>query len=291
MSGERYVPNGVILTCTHGANFGYLQVTFHVDTSIYASNMATEGDRWPILNIPTFGACIATPNVPCIPSPVIWQQPRDGIYINRYQMLLENSMAKCMRGGTVSIHFTFANLQESPSGSFKRPSEYLKEGFDWLFGKIDDGLSSVRAGLAEMGAPTWLQNSIDQLAWNAQACVGIVEGAINGVVGLGELIYDVIKDPVGVGGAIIDSVCDGAKSAWDWMSKGENWTNAANDAWEWASDGENWKNAAISADQWLKDNPRAVGNVAGEVLLEVGVAALTGGGSTVASEERRKRVS
>jgi hypothetical protein len=236
--------------------------------------MGTEGDRWPILNIPSFGACIATPNVPCFPSPVIWQQPREGVYINNNRMLLENSTAKCLRGGIVSIQFTYANLQNSPTGSFKRPSEYIKEGFDWVFGKLDENLAEVRAG-----APAWLQSSIDQLAWQAKASVGIVEGAVNGVVSLGELIWDVATDPVGVGTVICTGVADGATKAWEWGSKGENWTKAGNDAWDWASDGENWKKAAASADQWLKDNPRVVGNVAGEVLLEAGAAVATGGGS------------
>jgi hypothetical protein len=282
MSGKKYVPDGVWLTCSCGACYSVFKIMFHKQTDIYGSNMATEGDRWPFLNIKPMGLCSNKMSL-CVPSPVLWKDYKQGIMIGGNRMLLEDSTAMCLFGGTIQIHFTLESAQAAcPFGSFKRPSEYIKEGFDWVFDNMNKGLSDLRGGLAKAGAPNWLLNGVDQLAWNAQFSVGIVEGAINAVVGFGETVWDITQDPVGIGTAICEGVADGATKAWNWASKAENWEKAAENGWDYVTSPEKWAETAKDAAAWVQDNPRKVGNVADEVLETAAEIALTAGTATAA---------
>jgi hypothetical protein len=219
----------------------------------------------------------------CVPTPVIWKDPKQGIMIGNNQMLLENSTAMCMFGGTIQIHFTLEAAQAAcPFGSFKKPSEYIKDGFDWVFDNMNKNMADARSSLAQAGAPNWLLGGVDFLSWGSQFSVGVIEGAINAVVGLGEVIWDITQDPVGIGSAIVEGVADGAKSAWDWASKGENWTNAAQSSWDYVTSPEKWEETAESAANWVKNNPRTVGNVAGEIAETAAEIALTAGAATAA---------
>ena len=280
MSGKKYVPDGVWLTCDKGTCFSVFKIMFHKQTDIYGSNMATEGDRWPFLNIKPMGLCSVLSSL-CTPSPVLWKDPKEGIMIGGNQMLLEDSTAMCLFGGTIQIHFTLEAAQAAcPFGSFKRPSEYIKEGFDWVFENMNQSLTDVRAGLAKAGVPNWLQSGVDALAWSSQASVAVVEGVANAVVGLGQTVWDITQDPVGVGTAICEGVAKGATKAVNWMSKPDNWENAANSSWDYVTSPDKWAETAKDAGKWVADNPRKVGNVAGEVVEAVAEVALTGGLAT-----------
>jgi hypothetical protein len=282
MSGKKYVPDGVWLTCSCGTCYSVFKIMFHKKTDIYGSNMATEGDRWPFLNIKPMGLCSSKLSL-CVPSPVLWKDYKQGIMIGGNQMLLEDSTAMCMFGGTIQIHFTLEAAQAAcPFGSLKRPSEYIKDGFDWVFENMNGALSDLRGGLANAGAPNWLLNGVDQLAWNAQFSVGIVEGAINAVVGLGEVVWDIASDPVGIGTAIVEGVADGATKARDWMMDGENWKNAAESSWDYVTSPDKWAETAKDAAAWVQDNPRTLGNVTGEIAETALEVALTAGAATAA---------
>ncbi|GHT71180.1 hypothetical protein AGMMS50239_40220 [Bacteroidia bacterium] len=282
MSGKKYVPDGVWLTCNCGACYSVFKVTFHKMADIYGSNMATEGDRLPFLNIKPMGLCSNKMSL-CVPSPVLWKDPKQGIMIGFNRMLLEDSTAMCLFGGTIQIHFTLEAAKAAcPFGSLKRPSEYIKDGFDWVFNNMNSALSDLRGGLAKAGAPNWLLNGVDLLAWKAQFSVGVVEGAINAVVGLGEVIWDITQDPVGIGTAIVEGVSDGATKAWNWASKAENWEKAAESSWDYVTSPDKWAETAKDAADWVQDNPRKIGNVAGEVLETAAEIALTAGTATAA---------
>ena len=284
MSGKKYVPDGVWLTCSCGTCYSVFKIMFHKKTDIYGSNMATEGDRWPFLNIKPMGLCSSKLSL-CVPTPVLWKDYKPGIMIGGNQMLLEDSTAMCLFGGTIQIHFTLEAAQAAcPFGSLKRPSEYIKDGFDWVFENMNKGLSDLRGGLAKAEAPNWLLNGVDQLAWNAQFSVGIVEGAINAVVGLGEVVWDITQDPVGIGTAILEGAADSAKSAWDWIWEGENWEKAASDSWDYVTSPDKWVETANDAAAWVQDNPRTLGNVAGEIAETAAEIAFTGGAATAAKK-------
>lgn len=282
---RKYVPDGVWLTCSCGTCFSQLKVFFHARTQIYSTPYATEGDRWPFLNIRPMGLCSmkAGPAPLCVPSPVIWQQVKEGVYLGPFRALLEDSKAKCLLGGTISIHFSkAAAMASAPFGTFKKPSEYISDFFTWSIDGANGGLASTKSWLAEKGAPQWMLASVDGLNWYVDFELGLAEGAINAVVGLVEVIYDITQDPVGAGSAIVEGVCSGAKSAWDWSSKGDNWQKAADDTWNFISDPGEWQKAAASAVEWLQNNPRKLGNVAGEVAETALEVAFTAGSATAA---------
>jgi hypothetical protein len=227
----------------------------------------------------------ATPVPLCVPTPVIWQQPKEGVLVGpfSFRVLLEDSKAKCLFGGTISIHFSKeAAMAAAPWGSFKKPSEYISDFFTWAIDGAKDGLASTKTWLAEKGAPQWLLDSVDGLEWYVEFELGLAEGAINAVVGLVEVVYDITQDPVGIGEAIVDGVCKGAEGAYKWATKGDNWKKAADDTWKFMSDPKEWENAANDAGEWVKNNPRKLGNVAGEIVETAAEIALTAGSATAA---------
>ena len=99
----------------------------------------------------------------------------------------------------------------------------------------------------------------------------MVEGAVNGVVGLGETIYQVGQDPIGTG----ETLWKMGSDAVGWASKGENWTNMAND-WNWASNGDNWGKAISDGAQWVQKNPRELGNAVGQFIPDAAAAVYSG---------------
>lgn len=287
---KKYVPDGVWLTCSCGTCISQFKVTMHKLTTIYGSNMATEGDRWPFLNIKPFGLCSSRLSV-CVPSPVIWKKTKEGIFIGKNRMLLEDSQATCLFGGTITIHFSqISAMAAAPLGSFKKPSEYIKEGFDWTFDNLHKGTNALKSGLTKAGAPTWLLSGVDNLAWNIEFTQSITEGAINAVVGLGEVIWDISQDPVGVGSAICGAVADGATSAWEWSTNGDNWVKLGNDSWDYVTSPDQWAETAKNAGDWIQKNPRKLGNITGEIVETIGEVVLTAGAASAAKKGIQKGV-
>ncbi|MCO6505481.1 MAG: hypothetical protein J6568_08735, partial [Snodgrassella sp.] len=151
---------------------------------------------------------------------------------------------------------------------------------------------------------SWLPEFLQPVAhvgdWFNDLGTGLAEGAINGVVGLGEVIYQVGQDPIGMAkglsGMVVDAagaVKDGTVNAWNWASDADNWQNAADSTWNWASDADNWKKAADSTWQstqntakWIANNPRKIGTTVGEFIPDAVAAAYTMGGSSAASATR-----
>ena len=217
-----------------------------------------------------------------------WEQPKEGVKINGSRMLLEDSFCNCIFGGKINIFFDRAAAVSFGVGEGKMPSEYIKQGFDWMAEKAVEGRKARDEFL-----PDWMKPVTGVADWFTDLNVGLVEGAVNGVVGLGETLYQVGQDPVGTAEALGGMVKDGwnaagkgLSNAWDWGSKAENWGKAAEGAWNWASDGENWKEAGASAWEgtkqaadWVAKNPRKIGNTAGEFIPDAVAAAYTAGGS------------
>ena len=287
---KKYVPDGVWLTCSCGTCISQFKVTMHKLTTIYGSNMATEGDRWPFLNIKPFGLCSSRLSA-CVPSPVIWKNTKEGIFIGNNRMLLEDSQATCLFGGTITIHFSqISAMAAAPLGSFKKPSEYIKEGFDWTFDNLHKGTNALKSGLTKAGAPSWLLSGVDNLAWNIEFTQSITEGAVNAVVGLGEVVWDISQDPVGVGSAICGAVADGATSAWEWSTNGDNWVKLGNDSWDYVTSPDQWAETAKNAGDWIQKNPRKLGNITGEIVETIGEVVLTAGAASAAKKGIQKGV-
>lgn len=288
---KKYVPEGAYLACDKGTSPSTLRVTNNVNTTIYTVAMATEADKLPFFNIKPMGLC-AIKGGPCLPMVLQWDNPKDGVKINGNRMLLEDSTCKCMLGGEIKIFFDRASAVGYGLGSGKMPSEYIKEGFDSL-AEQNEALERRR----EEMLPEWMEGIADVADWHQDLSTGLAEGAINGVVGLGETIYQVAQDPVGTAEAIGGMAQKGwnaAGGAWDWASKGENWEKTFDNSVAWASDGQNWIDAgkgtvqgAKDAAVWVAENPRKIGTTAGEFIPDAAAAVFTGGGSLAATGVRK----
>jgi len=266
---KKYVPQGAHLACDKGTCPSTFRVSNHKKTTIYGSNMATEADKKPFLNIKPMGICSVKGGM-CIPIVFKWDKPKNGVKIGRKRLLLDDSTCKCLLGGEISIHFDRQSAVDVSLGDGKMPSEYIKQGFDFVFNKIDNVFD-----LADEVLPDWMSGVTDSLRWKTNAVVGLTEGAINGVVGLGEVIYQVAQDPVGMA----EGIAGMAGNAWEWGQKGENWSNAASGAMEWASDTDNWANMIES----VAEDPRGFTNFIGEFIPDAVAAGATGGTSLALS--------
>jgi len=314
---KKYVPEGVFLACDKGSSPSNLRVSNNEKTTIYAMPMATEADKLPFFNIKPCGLCASpakwTTGITCLPMVLKWDNPKDGVKINGNRMLLEDSTCKCTFGGEIKIFFDRASAVAYGVGEGKMPSEYIKDAFDWAAEKSKE-IEKQREALF----PDWLEGIADVGDWVVDFNVGLVEGAINGVVGLGEVIYQVAQDPVGMGEAIggmavkgwnatgdaLNSAGESISDATDWASKSENWSNTANDAWDWGSKPENWQKAGSNAVEgfkdgvsatatgikdgavWVAKNPRKISNTVGEFIPDAAAAYFSGGTSLALSAEK-----
>lgn len=289
-----YVPEGVWLACDKGTSPSTLRVTNNENTTLYSQPMATEADKLPYFNILPMGICGIGIGA-CLPMVLKWDNPKDGVKINGNRMLLHDSTCRCLRGGKITIHFDRNSAVAYGIGEGKMPSEYIKEGFDWLASRAEENIKARDSWL-----PEFLQPVAHVGDWFNDLGTGLAEGAINGVVGLGEVIYQVGQDPIGMAkglsGMVVDAagaVKDGTVNAWNWASDADNWQNAADSTWNWASDADNWKKAADSTWQstqntakWIANNPRKIGTTVGEFIPDAVAAAYTMGGSSAASATR-----
>ncbi len=269
---KKYVPDGVFLACDKGTCPSTYKVRFDNQTNVYSVPLASELDIIPFLNIKPMGFCMVKGM--CTPMPLPWTGYKSDVMING-RLLLEDSTCQCLLGGKISIHFTRASANAVALwGGAKMPTEYIKEGFDWMAEQKEQSRK-----LRDQNLPGWMQSVAGVTDWMDDFGTGLVEGAVNGVVGLGEAVYQVAQDPVGTAEALGGM----AKKGWDWASEGDNWSNAANGAWNWASDGDNWVNAATDGAKWVADNPRGMGNGIGQFIPDAVAAVYTGGGSLAAT--------
>jgi hypothetical protein len=293
---KKYVPEGAFLACDKGTSPSTLRVSNNKNTTIYSVPMASELDFLPFFNIKPMGLCTnplkwAT-GASCLPTILTgWQAPKDGVKINGSRMLLEDSFCNCIFGGKINIFFDRAAAVSYGVGEGKMPSDYIKEGFDWIAEQNKKGRE-----MRDQMLPDWMKPVTGVGDWFSDLGTGLVEGAVNGVVGLGETLYQVGQDPVGtaeaLGGMVSDgwnAATEGVGNAWDWASKGDNWSNAAEGAWNWASDGQNWANAGNAAWEgtkdaagWVAENPRKIGTTVGEFIPDA-VAAVYSGGTSLAA--------
>lgn len=293
---KKYVPEGAFLACDKGTSPSTLRVSFNKNTTIYAVPMATEADKLPFFHLKPMGLCTCpakwATGVTCLPTTLQWDNPKDGVKINGNRMLLEDSTCNCIFGGKISIFFDRASAVAYGIGEGKMPSDYIKEGFDWLEQKTKEN----RAERDKM-IPDWMKPIAGAKDWFDDLGTGLVEGAVNGVVGLGEVIYQVGQDPVGtaeaLGGMVkegYEATTKGLNEAYKWSTTPGNLEKAANSTWDWASKEENWDKVgndivkgAQETGEWIAKNPRKIGTTVGEFIPDAVAAVYTAGGSVAAT--------
>lgn len=105
---DKYVMNGVWLTCDQGATPSRFNVT-PKPVQLYDEHFANELDKVPMVNILPFGGCSVS-HGPCVPAPVLWERVmEDGLVVLGARPLLDTSKCQCGVGGKISIHFTRAD--------------------------------------------------------------------------------------------------------------------------------------------------------------------------------------
>jgi hypothetical protein len=97
------------MQCTLGAQPAKLTVTSQTFIKISDGLVATEDDKTPMSNIPSFGNCKIYPHPPCVPSPQPWQQTTQKDSINGKKKLTEDSFCMCAKGGKISFVNTGKN--------------------------------------------------------------------------------------------------------------------------------------------------------------------------------------
>lgn len=84
-----------------------LTITSQDFVTIEDKPVATEGDKQANVNIMTFGQCKLKPTtggyLPCMPTPINWEQTAEKDTINDLKILTEKSTCQCTVGGKISV--------------------------------------------------------------------------------------------------------------------------------------------------------------------------------------------
>jgi len=293
---KKYVPEGAFLACDKGTSPSTLRVSYNKNTTIYSVPMATEADKFPFFHLKPMGLCSCpakwATGISCLPTVLQWDNPKDGVKINGNRMLLEDSTCQCIFGGKISIFFDRPSAVAYGLGEGKMPSDYIKEGFDWIEKTTKEGRA-----LRDSVTPDWMKPITGAKDWFDDLSTGLVEGAVDGVVGLGEVIYQVGQDPVGTAEALsgmvkegYEATTEGISNAYKWTTTPGNLENAANATWDWASKDENWEQLGDNmvkglqdTGTWIAENPRTIGTTVGQFIPDAVAAVYTGGGSLAAT--------
>ena len=295
---KKYVPNGAYLVCDKGLGFGKLKVTNHKNVRLYGKQMATEGDKVPMVNIPCLGICSIT-KAKCQPIPLLWQGVQQGITIGPYHKLLEDSKLPCSLGGKIGIHFSMpaamAAIEANVTAMRQREMKSLGAKVDDWFQKGFDDQEKAN-------------NKVGGLYGKyANFKLGVNEGIYGGVKGIGEgLVFlkemgdkargaalRAVTHPTETAGKVKDAAVatkNAISGAADWVSTPGNVKKVASDigqahinAYNWANTPGNLENAgkvAITktgeglkqAKDWAsKQSPRDWGRYTGRTGFEVGL--------------------
>ncbi|MFV0537071.1 MAG: DUF4280 domain-containing protein [Dysgonomonas sp.] len=101
---SKIITNSAKMECTLGASPVPILVTSQIFVEINGGKVATEGDKAPVVNIPTFGVCkCASPNPPCVPSPIAWLKTSLIHNISGKKSLTQDSFCMCGNGGKISF--------------------------------------------------------------------------------------------------------------------------------------------------------------------------------------------
>lgn len=102
--GDKYITSGAWLRCDKGATPGKLTATPKT-VKLYGQDWATQLEAAPLLNIPSFRACLVT-HTPCAPLTVLWQNVMETVEVQGQKPLLDISTCQCTNGGLIKIYFT-----------------------------------------------------------------------------------------------------------------------------------------------------------------------------------------
>jgi len=130
-----YIVKDALMMCDKGAAPGFFRPTYNMTTKINSCLVTTKMDRFPIVNIPSFGICAATQK-PCIPVPTDWQQTYK-VTVKKMDTLLFRSCMPCGLGG--KIEFVTSGQIPLPPDALEdiekmqhQGAQEEEEGWGWL---------------------------------------------------------------------------------------------------------------------------------------------------------------
>jgi RHS repeat-associated protein len=306
MSEKSYLPSGVFLLCDKGVLPTPLTVTWATTTDFLGTNVATERDKMPGVNVIPFGACAATYG-PCVPMPLAWNPVKNDVVVHGARPLLEDSKLPCSRGGTISVFL-------SMSAALLRVASTAN---DALNASVDGAIKNVEDGVAHQfdKADDYLKQLGPPLGDYAREKLGMAEGVwegasgiVTGLWGLSKMARNLelktanavsyaVEHPAETGAALQQ----GAQRGWSAVTNADNWRKAGQVAYDlspvgmatntatWMSDPANrakaWnvsKAAYAKASTYMAD-PRNRGKFVGRAGFEVAFAVLTGGAGEAAN--------
>jgi hypothetical protein len=91
-----------IILCDKGVKPSQLKVTSQTFSKVEGKLIATEQDKQPEINIPSFGVCAITKSK-CISAIIKWDKTTQKDTINNYKILTEESTCQCSVGGKISV--------------------------------------------------------------------------------------------------------------------------------------------------------------------------------------------
>ncbi|MFK6999480.1 DUF4280 domain-containing protein, partial [Flavobacterium oreochromis] len=93
-----------LLFCNKGTKSGQLKVTSQTFSRVEGKLIATEEDKYPETNIPSFGVCAITKSN-CTSAIIKWDKTTEKDSINNFKILTEESSSQCSVGGKISVEY------------------------------------------------------------------------------------------------------------------------------------------------------------------------------------------
>ena len=247
--GDKYIMNGVWLTCDKGVTPSRFNVT-PKPVLLYDEYFANELDKAPLVNIMPFGACAMKSGSPCLPAPIAWTNVMDGgLTVLGARPLIDTSKCQCSLGGQISIHFTkaaaSAAVQENQLNQIDEGADKLETAATWTFwGGVALGIGGAILCATGVGAPlgaamiVGAEVAIESSAVMASASA-VIKGATkfarnptleNGLSIVGETLANIAVNYVlsKVGGAAVKRLGAWAQKSMSRLGLSERASNIAN---------------------------------------------------------------
>jgi hypothetical protein len=151
-----YIVTGGMLQCDKGAALMPFTCTSNTTVHVKKLLVATEMDKAPIVNIPSFVMC-SVGNKPCVPAPTAWVDTYEFVKIKGFKPLLYQSCMPCSQGG--KIEFLTSGqipLDEAVDAESLKAIEDANKQAEDMKAEYEAEQNSVgEAGLVEGFIPVW----------------------------------------------------------------------------------------------------------------------------------------
>jgi hypothetical protein len=200
-----YIVNTALTHCDKG--MAMLPFTSTINTTVHIQKqlVATEMDKIPLVNIPSYGMCSATKS-PCNPAPTVWDNTYEFVKVKTFKPLLFKSCMQCGKGGKIEFltsgqlplaDSVDAESVEQIEDANKQSQEAVEE-----FEAQKDAVGE--SGLVEGFIPVWgsgrdAVNSFQtgHWGWGIFHCVMVVVDVAT--LGIGSIVKGAVKGVVKAG--------------------------------------------------------------------------------------------